>query len=579
MSVAKVLRLDEYRHRRLHRLGLARALYRAEPPRAALFEHLVEVAELTGAERTAVLWVDEYGAGAVHVHSVLDLLSDRPRRHFPQEPLEKAWAYGIPGAYDQATDPEVMASGTLSIALGSDGSRGWFLVAEAVARRSEFEPATRERVMFHAGECSANVLHRDLDVVDGDNASDRFPGWPVLEDLDGRESDLPQAAVIERRFHIVRLISSFVAEGLHVSDDRRSEQVARVEAELAEAEGPPDTELEVLKSVLHAYRDAELWTLGDSLVRGGRIAEDLGHVAGALEMHRCAYDVATAICDASLAIEAARMMGRVLRRRARWKEADHWYDVAHQVADRAGLAALAARSLAGLALVKRERGNLPGARAGFEAAATVAETSGDADTLASVYHDLLGLEHMAGNLQLALAHGWTAVRTYSSDDGRTRCLAALAGALKEYGDLQAAEDAYSVVAHASDENYYRVYAYDALAHIAALRGDEPGFEAHAAKCDELGWEMGPHSTKAEILQYRGLCYEALGRDTEARAWLERSIAFAQEHGFSRILFESEKALEVLATKTSHGPEPLSAAPPEVREGLRAMRRELTGVGT
>jgi hypothetical protein len=33
-------------------------------------------------------------------------------------------------------------------------------------------------------------------------------------------------------------------------------------------------------------------------------------------------------------------------------------------------------------------------------------------------------------------------------------MASLAGALKEFGDWQAAEDAYTVVAHNSDEHYY-----------------------------------------------------------------------------------------------------------------------------
>jgi hypothetical protein len=51
-----------------------------------------------------------------------------------------------------------------------------------------------------------------------------------------------------------------------------------------------------------------------------------------------------------------------------------------------------------------------------------------------------------------------------------RCLAVLAGALADYGDREAAEDAWSLVAHSSREAYYRIYAHDALAYLAALRG-------------------------------------------------------------------------------------------------------------
>ena len=100
MSVAKVLRLDDYRDRRLHRLKLASALYSVDASRLEIFRHLVEVAELSAADRVATVWVDEYGPGLVHPYVVLDLLSDRPRGSFQVEPLHKAWEMGIPGAHD-----------------------------------------------------------------------------------------------------------------------------------------------------------------------------------------------------------------------------------------------------------------------------------------------------------------------------------------------------------------------------------------------------------------------------------------------------------------------------------------------
>jgi tetratricopeptide (TPR) repeat protein len=155
-------------------------------------------------------------------------------------------------------------------------------------------------------------------------------------------------------------------------------------------------------------------------------------------------------------------------------------------------------------------------------------------------------------------------------------MASLAGALKEFGDWQAAEDAYTVVAHNSDEHYYLIYAFDALAHLAALRGDEETFETRAAQCDALGWETGAHSAKAEILYYRALSYEALGRRSEATAGLERAILFAEEHAFNLVLFRAEEALRSLSTEVREAPQQLPAAPPEVREGLRALREDLAG---
>ena len=204
----------------------------------------------------------------------------------------------------------------------------------------------------------------------------------------------------------------------------------------------------------------------------------------------------------------------------------------------------------------------------------VAENSGDRDTIATSHAGRLGLNKVAGDLPAALAHGWRAVEVSESDLARTRCLATLAGALGEYGDREAADDAWAIVARTSDEQYYRFYAHDALAYLAALRGDGDAFDAQARLCDELDWENGLRSAKAEILYYRGLGCRALGRAEMAQSWLERAIAFAEEHSFNQVLFHAEGALETLTTHTEESDVAIPAAPAEVRNGVRAMREGL-----
>jgi len=430
--------------------------------------------------------------------------------------------------------------------------------------------------MFLAGECTAIALHRDMDTV-AEEEETRFAGWDVLRDLEGRESDPVQSRAIARRFVVARLVRMFIDEDLAVSDEQRSEQASRARTELAEGGDTPDDDTELFESILHLYEVGELSDFGEALVSMGESAERVDHFHGALDLYRCAYEIAGAIGAPALAIDASRKSGRILRRRARWEEAVEWYGMAHEIADAAGLRDLTALALSGLALIKKERGNLPAARAGLELALDVAAASGDPDALASIHHDFLGLEHAVGDLPAALDHGWRAVSMYVSDVGRTRCLVSLAGALKEFGDLQAAEDAYTVVTRTSDENYYLTYSLDALAHLGALRRDEATFEARAAECDALGWDTGSLSAKAEILLYRALSYQALGRLTEARDWLQRAVSFAEEHEFNRVLFKAEEALRDLATQIDSRPLPSSSAPPEVRDGLRAMREELTGV--
>jgi tetratricopeptide (TPR) repeat protein len=578
MAVAKVLRLDEYRNRRDHRLGLARAFSRTCTTRAALFEHLQEVAGLTGADRVGVVWIDEFSPEIVHPDQVLDLLADNPRRRFSAEPLHRAWELGIPGTYDRPREPELGSAATLAISLGSDGSRAWFLCAESMRSRPELDRFVRDRVLFLAGEVSSIVLHRDLD-TDGERPGvPGFAAWRTLGDLEGHEEDTERARIVARRFIVVRLGAMYVDEALAVADERRAEQVERARRELLREDVSTPGERDLAEDVLAAYESADLVALGTALVALGEEAERQDHTFGALDAYECAYAMAAASCDTHLAVDAARKAGRVLRRRAEWQESERWYAVALAIADVIGDRSLAARSLSGLGLVKRERGNLPAARERFGEALVVAEQGADTETLASIYHDLMGLEHLAGDLHQALRHGWKAVNTYVSEVGRLRCLTNLAGVLRDTGDCAAAEDAYTVVAHSSDEVYYRIYAYDGLAYVAALRGDRGAFNHWSARCDELGWERGPLSAKAEILYYRGRSLELLGSGEAAREWLERAVAFADEHGFARTLFSAENALRSLAVESRTHFDGAPVTPQHVREGLRTMRAELTGVG-
>lgn len=578
MSVANVLKLAEHRDRRLHRFSLARTMVRPDRSRLALLDHLAEVADLTGSDRVAAVWIDEYGPGLVHPHLVLDLLSDRPRRYFSADPLQKAWDLGIPGTYDDVGDVGSDRSGILAIALGSDGARGWFLVADSVTRRMRLDAAPRERLIFLAGECSAIVLHRDLDTVSEEEPGSVFAGWRLLRDLEGHEADVERGEVVGRRFEVGRLVAGLVEEDLAIAEDRRAELADRARASL-EADPRPDVDERVLlEGVLRPYVDGDLPALATAALELGGAAERLDHVSGALELHRCAYEIAAALGDPEVTVEAARASGRILRRRGVWDKAERSYGAALAIAERAGLWKMIARTRAGLAVIHKDRGDLVAAREGLHRALEAAGTAKDADTTASIYHDLMGLEHAAGELPLATRHGWRAVNTYRSEVGRTRCLVSFGWILKELGDWDAAEDAYTVVCRTSEEFYYRVYAHDALAHMAALRGDAETFERRVAACDALGWEDGPPSAKADILCYRGVSYALLGRSEEARGSLERAVAFAQKHGFNRVLSEADQALRNLAHGDVGVRPPPTAAPPEVREGLRAMRDDVVGAG-
>ncbi len=575
MSVAKVLKLAEHRDRRSYRLALARTLLQADRSRLALVEHLSEVAEVTGSDRVAAVWIDEYGPGLVHPHVVVDLLSDRPRRIFAVEPLQKAWDLGVPGAFDDVPAPHRDPSATFAVALGSDGARGWFLVADSLTRRIRLDADRRERIMYLAGECSAIVLHRDLDAS---GSGEAFAGWPFLKDLEGHEENTVRSEIVGRRFDVGRLVCGLVEEDLCMADERRHELAERVRASLSGDATLEAGERDLLHELLSAYDDGDLEAVAARCLAAGGAAEGVGHPHGALELYRCGYETAAALGNAEAAVDAARFSGRILRRRGRWEEAQARYDTAIAVAEMAGLQEMIARTRAGRAVILKERGDFAGAREGLFVALEAAEAAKDGDATASIYQDLMSVEHSAGDYPQAARYGWRAVNTFTSEEGRARCLVGFGWVLKELGDLDAAEDAYAVACRTAADHYYRIYAHDAYAHIAALKGDADAFDERAQECDALGWQDGPHTAKAEVLYFRGLGHGVLGRTEESRSWLELAVSFAEEHGINRVLDGARAALARLSgEEPGERPHPV-AAPPEVRDGLRAMRCEVTGVG-
>ncbi len=592
MSTSNVLRLDEYRDRRDQRFKLAASLCYTDRQRSAVLGHLRETAAVLSAGRAAMVWVDEFGPGMVHPYVVLDLASDRPRRVFSLEPLNQAWEAGVPGVHFGEGEgfPRMLGVDpgcTVAIALGSDGTRAWFVVADSVGVGRPLSEEAEGRIMFLAGECSGVVLHRDLDrsVDAADPGKAGFVGWPILKDVEGREEDEAQSRRIGLRFIVGRLPGLLLEDDLTIERDGQRTKAQRAREEIAtalEAGGDFGAEGQLWHEVLDAFERGNLEALGQALLSLGENVEGQGHQHGAIELYRTAYEISAAVGEIEAAVDAARFSGRALRRLARWADAQRWYDAARRVGETAGLDGRVAVVLLGLSSMYRDRGNLPTSRSLVADALPFAQRSGDPVALGQVYHTRMALEHMAGALDSALESGWRAVNTYTHSRDRVQALASLAGVLIDVGELDAAEDAWNVVLLLDEDRHYRLYAVDALGHIAALRGDEVEFESRAAEADAMGWESGELSAKAEILQYRGLSYRALGRDEEARRWLERAISFAKRHAFNRTMFVAEEALKSLDGDTRSRVTETSPPPPATREGVRrglqSWRLELSEVG-
>ena len=563
---------------------LVRSLHRADVGRSGVLEHLARLATLVEADRAATVWVDEYGPGLVHPYVVLDLLSDRPRRAFSAEPLRRAWDSGVPGILEVpgSQGRSDASAWTLAVPLGSDGTRSWFVVADSVTPRPPLSRAARDELMFLAGECSGVVLHRDLDVLaagggDARPSRPRFAGWPILQDIEGRQPDEAESRCISKRFVVARLPRLLVEEDLAIPLDRLRQQAQRAREEVCPEGEEAETGPEALhwEAVLDAFQEGDLERLGAELIALGDKVEKQNHLHGAGEIYRTAYEIFAATGQVQEAVDAARFAGRVLRRQARWEDAEQWYGMAREVAQTASMDDQVALALGGWATALQEKGNLPAARALLDEAVPYAERSGNSFALGYTFHSLLALEQARGNATEALAWGWRAVVTYEELNDRVQALASLSGALIDANALDAAENGWACVYHLSADDYYGLYAADALGHIAALKGNAAGFALWSGRADAMGWEAGPRHAKAEILLYRGLSFRALGHMERAEEYLRRAVAFAEENKFSQTLFAAEGALQALDESSTPAP---TLAPEELETGLREMRLDLVGAG-
>ncbi len=603
MTLSDIVYLESYRGRRDARFRRTLALHGYEADRSKILQHLWQALFLVEADRGAVVWLDEYGPGLAHPHTLLDLAADRPRRSFSPILLRNAWDMGVPGLLDLPSLHgrwERLGEGIASacaVALGSDGPRSWFLVVDSLTPRPTLTKGVVGELMFLAGEVASVVLHRDLAKVHGSLESQgpeengfqsepgSFPGWPVLRDLEDRERDDEVSRRIGSRFLVARVVRGIVEDELVSDPESISHQVKGVREELEshDEHDENDAEARVWDRVLRAVATSDHGGLVASMLEWGRVVEGLGHLNGALEILGLAYELAKATGSADAAADAARFQGKVLRTRAEWARSVAWYDVARRVAEEAGNRGKLATVLDGLANVYRDRGNLPRAREVLQEVMEIGRESGDRYALAIAHHDLMTVEKLSDNLVAAIQHGWLAVQSYDSRDGRLRALFDLAGVLRESGELSAAWDAYSVVAGQVEGLEARILALDALAFVAALRGDRGQHQLLRARLDSEGWEEVSPVYRGQVLFYRGLSCRALGEEGEGRTWISKALAFAEEHGLSKLIFDAEAALKESASVPAiPTAQPMyQDSPPEeilgVRQGLREMKETLAGV--
>ena len=580
MSSTPVLPLEVYRGRRRQRLERSLALLRPDPVRGALAVHLGDLLEVLGADRAAVCWTEDYGAFQPRAHLVLDVQAERPRMAIDARLLREAWEQGIPGAVDiaslrRAAIPDHPRSAAC-VALGSDGERAWFVVVDTVRPRPPLTGDAWERLLYLSGECAAILLNRGLlTAADTPGRIEAFDGWPALAGLaQGGTGD----ARLTSRFLVLRFLRRLLDDDLQPDPELAAERILAVRKQLPAASGE---EAECWHAVLNAAEAGKRDVLARASLDLGLSVDDRGELDAAIDALESAYWIAALSGEAETAVDAARFLGRACRKAGRWDGSEAWYECARQVAAVEEFTALEALALDGRASTLQARGNTRGALRMLDEALDVALASGDAGAQGSVHQHLMTLHFLAGDGVRAVEHGWAAVSSHQERRDRLRALVALAGILLDLGLLDLAEEAYTLALQRVDEGYFRAFAVEGHAHLAALRGDRKLYEERYRAVTDMGWSIGGIDFRAQAHLYRGRAYAALGDVAEARRWFERTVAFAEETGLNSYIFKAEEGLAQLGRRGRGTRRPARFTLPsetlgEVRGGLGRLRQELAG---
>ncbi|NNK61572.1 MAG: tetratricopeptide repeat protein, partial [Gemmatimonadetes bacterium] len=510
--------------------------------RGPLAASLAALLEFLEADRVAVAWMDDLDPSIPHPHVVVDLLGDRPRRGVVRSVLIDAWESGIPGFVDlpDASDVPGVSGSLVTVALGSDGQRAWFLVVEGPRRGAALSTEQADRLAYTAGELASALLHPKagplfpvwMPAAQGDRTGDGYHHWGL-------------------RFRLLRLVHGVIAEGL-APDPELLRQ--RCQGLADEVEVFADSSEGACWSRLLATVGEEGWQALPAVLMewAGEVASE-GELPLAIEICRAAYSSCVLLGDAAAGARAAAQLGQTHRNAGDWDASERSYGRAVAIARSVGDLEREALVLDGWSNTLRVRGRFPDSRVRLREALDVAKRSGSGYAVGSVHHSMMTLAAQCGCHDDALEHGWAAIEGYDTLRDRLRALVTLGGHLLEIGHGDLAERAFEAALEHLQEPYFRLFALDGHAHAAALLGDAALYEERSRVLEREDWRPGGPDFTGQVYLYRGRAWDRLGDRARARIWFERALAWCEEHGLAGTLFAAQAGLDRL--DSNEPPEP------------------------
>jgi tetratricopeptide (TPR) repeat protein len=191
-------------------------------------------------------------------------------------------------------------------------------------------------------------------------------------------------------------------------------------------------------------------------------------------------------------------------------------------------------------------------------------------------HDRATVAILRGQNDHAARLAYGALKLTRSLTARDRILADLANAFAQLGVLDAARDAYMVLANTAQEQYVRWLAMINLLEVSAFQVNEAVFEDYRV---DLTGEPLPSVLRAQAHYYTAVGYHTFGKHAAALRSLEQASELAETHHYNRLLFQIEELTAAVKRGTEATRRAARSAPAELRDVSDAgsEMRELAGV--
>jgi tetratricopeptide (TPR) repeat protein len=374
--------------------------------------------------------------------------------------------------------------------------------------------------------------------------SDSLEHAPFFEALATLSETHPEWPATSAGLMVLRLVDGWLSEGLHAAQvSAWGLRGVRAAIDTIPRDQAARSILSGIVDSVETAKDPTVASLTPRLMAYGRCLDHDARWAQAIDVYRSTLTYVSAERDPHTVIDAHMRLAHCYRVIGRFDEAAHSYQEAKQTGAAANDPMKVLHARVGEGTLSVARGNLPLAETILDEAIVGATVAGFDDVRAIALHGRAFVANARGQHEAAARYAYQALRLTHSLPARDRILTDLAMSLTQLGALDAARDAFLVVAATGEEQYVRWIAMINLMEVGALQMNEPLVDRYRR---ELLDEVLPPYLRAQYHYHSAVGYGAFGKLTAAESALAQANDLAERHSLNQLLFQIDELRRAVA---------------------------------